>query len=43
MGNFNVGMIWAPDPAGDRVYAAGSRAGVFALERQAPAAEGRQR
>lgn len=36
VGDFNIGMIWAPDPAGDRVFAAGSRGGVYAFERQAP-------
>lgn len=37
VGNFNVGMIWAPDPNGEHVYAAGSRGGVYALARHAPA------
>ncbi len=34
-GDFTVGMIWAPDPDGERVYAAGSRGGVYAYERRA--------
>ncbi len=36
VGGFTVGMIWAPDPAGDRVYVAGSRGGVYAFDTQAP-------
>jgi outer membrane protein assembly factor BamB len=37
VGDFNVGMIWAPDPAGEHIYAAGSRGGVYAFARHAPA------
>ncbi|MCC6987395.1 MAG: PQQ-binding-like beta-propeller repeat protein [Acidobacteria bacterium] len=37
VGDFNVGMIWAPDPNGEHVYAAGSRGGVYAFARRAPA------
>ncbi len=43
VGDFNVGMIWAPDPAGDRIYAAGSRGGVYAFDRQAAGAAARTR
>ncbi len=30
-GDFTKGLIWPPDPAGDRVFASASRAGFFAL------------
>lgn len=43
VGDFTVGMIWAPDPAGDRVFAAGSRGGVYAFDTQAPGAAARTR
>lgn len=36
VGDFNVGMIWAPDPNGPHVYVAGSRGGVYAFEGRAP-------
>jgi outer membrane protein assembly factor BamB len=30
-GDFNKGLIWAPAPAGDRVFASASRSGFYAL------------
>ena len=30
-GNFKAGFVWPPEPAGDRIYIAGSGAGFFAL------------
>jgi PQQ-like domain len=42
IGDFNVGMIWAPDVHGDHVYVAGSRGGVYAFERRAPEAGARR-
>ncbi|PYR60691.1 MAG: hypothetical protein DMF91_11655 [Acidobacteria bacterium] len=30
-GNFRAGFVWPPEPAGDRIYLAGSGAGFFAL------------
>ena len=30
-GNFRAGFVWPPEPAGDRIYLAGSEAGFFAL------------
>ena len=35
-GDFTMGFIWPPDPAGDRVYASAARAGFFALPNHAP-------
>jgi len=42
VGDFNIGMIWAPDPHGEQVYVAGSRGGVYAFEQRAPGSGARR-
>lgn len=36
-GGFDKGFLWAPVPAGDRVFASGSAVGYFALDSRGPA------
>lgn len=38
-GGFGQGFLWAPVPAGDRVFASGSTVGYFALDPKGPAVQ----